>query len=202
MSKTTSRAFYHFTERRHLDSIMAEGLKPTASVGRNMAGELIPPTDIPVVWLTTRETSINVFQCAPELRIKIELSPSRCLRHWGRWLKRYAPDYLAALNADAPGPFHWLCKGKTFHRGWEEVWLYVSGIIAPSKFKVIDVNPAYDRYGTTERSISTLRLDERDVDPDDEALRREFAEAEKISPRVREEPSQEGRPRSKIRFAS
>jgi hypothetical protein len=114
--------FYHFTHRCCLGNILREGLKPAANNLWYECGEEIPPYT-PAVWLTTQKT-IDIFEYhQPEVRLTINLLPSKRLFHWATWLEKHEPDFFAALNAAAP-----------FTTSWRTYWHY-RGVIAPDRFE-------------------------------------------------------------------
>jgi hypothetical protein len=123
---------YHFTQSRHLERIREEGLIPSSrSFGFEGGIDLPTPPDDPIVWLHQRKW--NCF-AANDKDVCITISlPVRTpwLWHWGTWLERYDPYFLRLLQADEE------CISNP---AWVFYWIYF-GIIPPSTFRRIDVNP-------------------------------------------------------------
>jgi hypothetical protein len=82
-----------------------------------------------------------------EVRIKIELPIKTAgLWHWATWLERHDPDYLRLLSAD---------EDATSNPGWPYYW-FCTSVIAPDRFRSIDVIPPVDAVISDERRQELL----------------------------------------------
>jgi hypothetical protein len=156
MTDTTDNIYFHYTVRESLASILKEGLLPFPVTcwredwcercdGDGVMSLAGFPPEFPVVWLT-KLAAVDPYKRTQDpriknVRIKIELSPSRKLVHLPRWLKRNAPATYAKLDEDV------------LFTGWLKHYWY-KGIITPDKFRGIDTITAEEG---PRRSIDSIK---------------------------------------------
>jgi hypothetical protein len=94
---------YHFTDVRFLEvdgTILAEGVKPAIEKQK----WVLPPFG--VVWLTADTEALWATRPL-ECRIRLAVpSHDRKLVHWGKWLRRHAPEIIEMLAACDCGHDH------------------------------------------------------------------------------------------------
>jgi len=121
--RNAAMILYHFTDCLDTGTILTEGLKP-GNNGNKQASLSLPPID--VVWLSTGGLECWAIK-APLAMIELVIpSRDRKLVHWGKWVRRHAPDIAERLmNCDC---------GRDHRPSFKEHYCYF-GVIPPSAFR-------------------------------------------------------------------